>query len=577
MPKLPDFLGHYQRTRFIHAGSCTQIWRAVKSDGRGRCVLKILSGQHWGNRQAIAGLRRKYEVAHSLEHTGIIGVLDFRIEHKIPFLALELFSDRNVKTILREEGPDRVLQLLPQIVVQGATALHFLHEKGWVHCNVKPENFLLNDKAQLKLIDFAIAQRAKKGKRASLLHKHGQVRGTRSYMSPEQIHGQALDGRSDIYSLGCVLFELYAGRVPYTGKNPSDVLNKHLKAAIPSVQVHNHSVPDAVASLIARMMSKEPQHRPGTMVEVLSEFRAALGGSAGQTGAALVGAADGRPPSGNRGRGAAAASTQSHSDQVTAEDAEPSALPAGMMGGSAGSSSTGLLAFASEATKLSGTQLKEAAQARAQRRYRRSESRAVRLLESRVVQVCLAVLVVGLVVLWLMRPPPPGWEQGVHEQFTWVYHRIRQTRQSEASPEVWSQLEAEADAVVEDTAAKLRREATERDRIFTSWSRPACCCPGPCRRHKLRVARYHALKNGWRIIWKTRSSNSSSAAQERVSRPGVWRASLESPGDCSEVTCSSGPWWSSTCWRVCGFCGCCCAVDANSPWKSPRRRNPKGL
>ena len=107
-----------------------------------------------------------------------------------------------------------------------------------------------------------------------MFRRRGQVQGTRSYMAPEQIRGEALDRRADVYSLGCMVYELLSGKPPFTGDSPNDLLNRHLKAPIPSVQVMNDNVMPEMADLLRRMMAKKPEDRPGSMMEVLKEFTA---------------------------------------------------------------------------------------------------------------------------------------------------------------------------------------------------------------------------------------------------------------------------------------------------------------
>lgn len=271
MTNLPDYLGTYRRSRFIRAGNSCQVWEAMKGDG-GRYILKILRREHWGKAVEMGYLKHEYEVAHPLEHPNVIRVFELGKDGKIMFLVLEWFTELNLKQALRADFP-RVLANFPQIVEQSASALRHLHEHKWVHCDVKPDNFLLNDQCQIKLIDFAIAQRITKNPLARWFGKKATIRGTRSYMSPEQIRGKPLDARADVYSYGCVLFELLTNKLPYTGVNPDDLLNKHLKGAIPTVLVHNNTVTNEMAELIRRMMAKTPEHRPASMEEVLKEFR----------------------------------------------------------------------------------------------------------------------------------------------------------------------------------------------------------------------------------------------------------------------------------------------------------------
>jgi serine/threonine protein kinase len=187
------------------------------------------------------------------------------------FLVLELYSALNLKLVLRE-GTEPIAHLAAKIIEQACHGLHYIHERGWVHCDLKPDNLLVNDEGNVKLIDFTIAQKPKR----SLLSLFGvkqTVRGTRSYMSPEQIRGQVLDRRADVYSYGCVVFELLAGRPPYTGSTPNELLEKHLKSAPPSIMVYNNNVTRECSDLLRRMIAKNRERRPESMWDVLQEFR----------------------------------------------------------------------------------------------------------------------------------------------------------------------------------------------------------------------------------------------------------------------------------------------------------------
>jgi serine/threonine protein kinase len=269
--KLPDFLGPYRLAKFIRSGSSTQIWEAIKDDDSGRYVLKVLNRALWGNRDEIGYLKHEYDVAHGIDHPTVIDVKEFNLENKIGFLVLEVFTDLNIKQAMRERGHDSLHDNYTKIIEQAITSLQKLNEAGWVHCDVKPDNFLLNENAELKLIDFTISKRIAKGFSA-MFRKRGTIRGTRSYMSPEQIRNEALDARADVYSLGCVMYELLHGRPPYSGESPDDLLNKHLKAPVPNIQVHNNKVTSDLAVLLRRMMAKDKDQRPESMKQLLKEF-----------------------------------------------------------------------------------------------------------------------------------------------------------------------------------------------------------------------------------------------------------------------------------------------------------------
>lgn len=272
MSQLPDFLGPYRLTKYIRSGNSSQIWEAVR-DKTERFVLKILRPDHWGNKDEIGLLKHEFEVGHSLMHPSVIRIHEFNMEGQIAYLVLDVFSVLNVKQAMRE-NPVRIHVQFSKIAEQMALALGHMHEKGWVHCDVKPDNFLLNEKGVIKLIDFTISRKAATGMLSRMFGKQKVIRGTRSYMSPEQIRGQPLDGRADIYSLGCLYFELLGGKPPYTGDNPNDLLQKHLTAGIPSVVVQNDNVMPELAALIRKMISKKADDRPSSMAEVMKELRA---------------------------------------------------------------------------------------------------------------------------------------------------------------------------------------------------------------------------------------------------------------------------------------------------------------
>ena len=250
------------------------IYESIKDDGSGRYVLKILRPQHWGKKDEIGYLKHEFAVGHPLEHDSVIRILELGSEGKIAYLVLEKFTESNVKQVFQDKGLNVIWVNFPKIVEQCLGGLHHLHEHGWVHCDIKPDNFLLNEDAEIKLIDFTISQKAARGKISSMFRRKGQVQGTRSYMSPEQIRGEALDRRADIYSFGCMAYELLCGKPPYTGDSPNDLLNRHLKAPIPSIQVANDNVMPDMADLLRRLMAKTPEDRPASMMEVLKEFKA---------------------------------------------------------------------------------------------------------------------------------------------------------------------------------------------------------------------------------------------------------------------------------------------------------------
>ena len=271
MAKVRDFVGPYRLARLIRAGHSCLVWEAVKDATGERFALKMLKREVATDKEEIGYLRHEYEVAKDMNHPNIIRIYDFETHQGSAFLVLELYSALNLKQVLRE-GPEPIAYLADKIIEQILKGLHYFHEKGWVHCDIKPDNLLVDDDGNVKLIDFTISQKPKRSLLSFLGFKK-PVKGTRSYMSPEQIRGELLDGRSDVYSLGCVIFELLAGRPPFTGSTPNELLEKHLKNAVPSILVYNNDVTKEFNELMRRMLSKKRESRPSSMWEVLQELR----------------------------------------------------------------------------------------------------------------------------------------------------------------------------------------------------------------------------------------------------------------------------------------------------------------
>jgi serine/threonine protein kinase len=273
MTKVRDFLGPYRLARLIRMGSTCQVWEAIETSTNDRYALKVLRPDFRENRMEVSFLKNEFEIAKTFNHPNVIKMYDLVLAGHAPFLVLELFSELNLKQALRR-GPDAIGYMLETILEQATEGLYHMHSKGYVHCDIKPDNFLVSREGETKVIDFTISRKIKKGIGKLLSRRSRSIQGTRSYMSPEQIRGLTLDGRSDIYSFGCVLFEAVTGKLPYTGENPNDLLQKHISAPIPSPLVVNENVTSEFADLIRSMMAKKPDDRPETMWELLKTLRA---------------------------------------------------------------------------------------------------------------------------------------------------------------------------------------------------------------------------------------------------------------------------------------------------------------
>ena len=265
-----DRIGSYRLIGLIRAGHACEIWKVQHADQDHQTAMKLLRRGPQHSRQQVAFLRHEYAVGQQLSHERVIRVYDFGSNVVGSYLVMELYPFLNLKQRI-QQSVDLIAYVAKTVVRQSAMGLHCMHERGWIHCDVKPDNFLIGDQGDVKLIDFSLAQR-RRGRLSRMFGGKSKVQGTKSYMSPEQIRGLPVDPRSDIYAFGCVVHEMITGKVPFTGTSANELLTKHLRSRPPSVTAINKNVTSEFAQLIGRMMAKDPEGRPISMQAVIEEL-----------------------------------------------------------------------------------------------------------------------------------------------------------------------------------------------------------------------------------------------------------------------------------------------------------------
>jgi serine/threonine protein kinase len=268
----PSNIGSYRLLNIVHTGQNCHIWQAY-DDAQQRIVgIKTLIDRFQSDRQQINLLRWEYIVGHTVKDPRVVEVYTFDIDRGTAYLSMEWFSAPNLKNRINA-GVEKFAYQLAEIIEKAADALGHFHQAGWVHRDVKPDNFLVTDELELKLIDFALARRRRK-KILRAISPRSRVQGTRSYMSPEQIRGEPPEIHADIYSFGCMLHELLTGRPPFTGVSSNDLLNKHLRSPPPPLEALNQNVTPEFAQLVRKLIAKDPAARPQSMEDFLGDFRA---------------------------------------------------------------------------------------------------------------------------------------------------------------------------------------------------------------------------------------------------------------------------------------------------------------
>ncbi len=271
MTQTGQYLGSYRLLSIVGNGRTCQVWEAMNDALNQRFALKVLPPDYAHDKQQLALLRHEFAVGHDLKHPNVIQTFEFDTSRKLPFLSLEYFGPSNLKQLILQ-GPDRIAYLVPKIIQQAAEGLSYVHQQGWLHRDIKPNNYLVDAKGNVKLIDFALGER-RSGFFGRLFHRQSKVQGTRSYMSPEQIRRECLDPRADLYSFGCMVQELITGKPPFTANSEGELLNKHLKSQPPSLEGLNRNVTTEFSQLIKRTLAKDPKARPESMAAFLEEMR----------------------------------------------------------------------------------------------------------------------------------------------------------------------------------------------------------------------------------------------------------------------------------------------------------------
>ena len=269
-----DYIASFRVVRLIRSGSTCQIYEAINDNTGQKVALKTLVAERRKDKTELKYLQHEFDVAKEFKSAFINKVYGVDTKHSVPYLSIEFSPFQNLKQRLRGEY-DLMNYHASTVINNILQGLNFLHDQGWVHCDVKPDNFLVDDEGHCKLIDFALAVKIPtKFGRMLGGGKSKTIAGTRSYMSPEQIRRQSLDSRSDIYSLGCMLTEITTGKVPFTGDSPGDLLTRHLRMKAPLICSVDTNITLEFSHLVDEMLNKHPADRPDSIAVILGRLNA---------------------------------------------------------------------------------------------------------------------------------------------------------------------------------------------------------------------------------------------------------------------------------------------------------------
>ncbi|MEZ6139121.1 MAG: serine/threonine-protein kinase [Zavarzinella sp.] len=276
-----DSLGDFELVRRIGIGGMGQVYLARQKSLKRQVAVKVLKQELAANETMLKRFQAEAEAVASLTHANIVQVYAIGEDRGLHFIALEYVDGRNLKDYLEKRGVLEIPVAL-HVLRRVAAALERAGELGFVHRDIKPENILLSRKGEIKLTDFGLS-RCFSAEQNVHLTQSGITMGTPLYMAPEQVRGQAIDPRADIYALGVTAFHLLTGEPPFHGTTAFDVALQHVQEAAPSIRAIRPDVPEELEAIIMKMMAKSPTARYQSARELIADLeqvrRTDVGGS----------------------------------------------------------------------------------------------------------------------------------------------------------------------------------------------------------------------------------------------------------------------------------------------------------
>jgi eukaryotic-like serine/threonine-protein kinase len=272
MADINEVIGGYRLRSLLQSGQTSQVFEVVEPTSHRHFAMKLLLPEVASDGEQRRALFNEAEIGVKLTHANVIRIHKVNRAPDTPHFIMEFFPSGSLRLRLQAKDTAFIKEHSRKIFKAVGTGLAYMNAMGYVHCDVKPDNILVNAIGETKIIDFAISKKIPTGM-AKWFYRKKKPQGTPSFMSPEQIAGDLPDPRSDVYSYGCTLFELTTGRPPFRGSSVNDLLSRHFKEKPAPPSAYNADVTDEFSAFVLKLLTKKKVDRPSNFHEVLISLK----------------------------------------------------------------------------------------------------------------------------------------------------------------------------------------------------------------------------------------------------------------------------------------------------------------
>ena len=266
MLQIGDQFDHFHIQAHMAQGGMSDIYRAFDLVNRREVVIKIPDQSMLGDPAQFERFQRELDVMKTLDHPAILKGLGSGKYNRVPYLVTEFVDGQSLRALIESSAPlptDQVVSLIRKI----ADGMAYCHNNDVIHRDLKPENILITSDGQPVIMDFGLA--LTKGAHRVTYSNLSATMGTPDYMAPEQIEGQRGDQRTDLYALGTIMYELLAGKIPFTGDNNMVIMAQHLNNTAPRLDQVNPAIDPHIAAIVATCLARNPDDRYADMTALI--------------------------------------------------------------------------------------------------------------------------------------------------------------------------------------------------------------------------------------------------------------------------------------------------------------------